>query len=530
MAYDQTTPYMGAQYLSQGLRDASQSIGEGLQQYAKNKQADAIATGQIEAYLKQAMSSGTPLSDGTQKLADRFTSGKAGLNDKMSLLGSLQTDTTLKQQQLAMQQQQAQIDAAKQQQQLGAIQLGGAQQAQNQALTTGAQQNQLGAVQLAQAQNQQQKLAQLSQIGQYANSGGAGGQGGGQGVLTNDRQAQMQAGASDPMTNFMGRYANATGALPPAAAIGQYITRSMNVERPAGAVYTGPTLNPETQAPQFDNYIQVIKKGDGSVRYGEKVQVPYGSPAPAPVLDSATFQPVTKGAPAGFGADPKKLAAGLPKIITGPQSKALEGANADYQNAWANFQSAQSMLKAVQSYSTANPHGDRDNPIMGTDHGLKVRALLGDKSGYDLNAAAAKLTAAQFNDMKTGSGRLSQNEFNAIMKNIPNPENPNSTNLSNATQMVNMFKYRLDLAKAKKDLLATGLNEGEATAKANEQVPYPLSTEPTGTAPTAPTAATPAAVGGPMPTVKTADDYAKVVALGHHVPYRTPSGAIRFTP
>lgn len=461
MPYDQTTPYQGAQFISQGLNQASQSIGEGLQQYAKNKQADALASGQIEAYLKQAAAGGVPLSDGTQKLAERFTSGKAGLNDKMSLLGSLQTDAALKTQ--------------SQQQQL-----------QAQQLAQGQQQQQMQAIALQNAQRQQSALSRLSQMGQLAN--GVGG-----GVLQPGVQDGQRAALQDPTTNMMARYANATGALPPAALISQYVTRQQNVEKPAGVVYVGPTVNPETQQPQFDNYLPILKKNDGGIRYGEKQQVPYGSPAPAPVLDSATFQPVTKGAPSGYGGDPKKLASNLPKIITGPQAKALEGANADYQNAWANLTSAQNMMKAVQTYAANNPHGDRDNPIMGGDHGLKVRAVLGDKSGYDLLAAGAKLTAAQFNDMKTGSGRLSQNEFNAIMKNIPQPENPNSTNLENATQMLNMFKYRLDLAKARKDLLATGLNEGEASAKANERVPYPFGGNSVSApaAPSAPMAADP---------------------------------------
>lgn len=522
MAYDQTTPYMGAQYISQGIAQAGQGLTEGLQQYAKNKQADAIATGQIEAYLKQAAAGGTPLSDGTQKLADKFTAGKAALNDKMSLLGSLQTDSALK--------------TLSQQQQLSAQQI-----------ASGAQQQQIGAQQLQQqtiatqnAQRQQAALQRLSQMGQLA-------QGVGGGVLSPQVQAGQQAALQDPTTNMMARYANATGTLPPAALLSQYVQRQQAAEQPAGFVYGGTVNNPDTAQPQFDKYTPILKRNDGNVRYGDTVQVPAGAPAPGTLLDSSTFKPIGPSSTikSGINVSPSMLAPGQPQPITGPQAKAAEQANADYQKAQNNFNDSVKLANAVQAYSTAYPHGDMDNAAMGTKAGLAMRAAMDNKSGqtgYALKQAISGMEATQYGDFSTGSGRLSSTTFDKVMGNLPDTTYGPSTNTTATQGILKLRKYQMDFSKAVKDAINTpGTTLSQAQNIAMNTVHYPFDQPTPGTVtntvPNLPNAApaTPAPAAAPapttaMPVVRTADDYAKVVASGHGIPYRTPSGNIRYTP
>lgn len=161
------------QSLGSGIASAGESFAQGIREYAQNKKLDSTVTGQIEGYLNQAsQSGGKGLSPGTQKLAEKLSQGKATLNDKLTLLGSLQTDNQLR--------------TEAQQQQIRAVQL---QQAQ------------------AAAQADAQARARLQQLSQYLNGAGSG-------VLKPQAQTALAAQANNPMMASAAKAYAATGDVP----------------------------------------------------------------------------------------------------------------------------------------------------------------------------------------------------------------------------------------------------------------------------------------------------------------------------
>lgn len=168
------------QSIASGINSAGQSLQEGIKAYAQNKRLDATATGQIEAYLKQAsQTGGVQLSPNSQKLAEKLTQGKATLNDKLTLLGSLQTEGQLKTEEQQRKTREAQMQQEQQK----------------------TQQMQLAAMADAQAR------AKLGQLSQYM--GGVG-----TGVLNPQAQQRLQAQAANPVSADAAQIYGATQQVP----------------------------------------------------------------------------------------------------------------------------------------------------------------------------------------------------------------------------------------------------------------------------------------------------------------------------
>ena len=95
------------------LLQGSQNLAQGLNSYGQMLQTDAAATGQINAFLQQAQANPqafASLSPNAQGLLQKQMSGKATMNDRISLLGEMAAGQQIQSQQtqLALQRQQAQ--------------------------------------------------------------------------------------------------------------------------------------------------------------------------------------------------------------------------------------------------------------------------------------------------------------------------------------------------------------------------------------------------------------------------------------
>lgn len=170
------------QSFGNSLGNLGQNIQQGLKDYTQNKRLDATATGQIEAYLQQAsQSGGVQLTPTSQKLAEKLTQGKATLNDKLTLLGTLQTEGKLREDE---------------------------QQRQQREAATKLQMEQLKQAQVAGAADIEARN-RLTQLNQYM--GGAG-----RGVLAPQAQSRLQGMANDPMMANAAKVYAATGDVPKA--------------------------------------------------------------------------------------------------------------------------------------------------------------------------------------------------------------------------------------------------------------------------------------------------------------------------
>lgn len=437
------------------IAQGGQNMAQGFDSYFALKRQDALATGQIEAYLKAGAgqggqggtagastgpggtASGQPLPAANQKLIDKFTTGKANLTDKMALLGSLTTQRDIR-----------------------------AQDQQSQANQQAAQMN---AIKIQQAQRQQQAMGNLMQMGQ-ANAGVGGGvlspqtiQGYGN-AMGQPGQPQTQ---SQGMTSMMANYAYNTGSAPPPELLDRYMTMMAGVKKPIGVTYSGTNVDPSTQRPTNDIYNRVYQKGDGSMEVDDSpISIPFKSAPPGKVLNNQTFQPQPQGWQPPSWQSPQNAQFSLPPANVA----AMTDASAERGNLQQQFAQLQNLAGTAQAYISANPKGDRTNGIMGTETGLKLRQLIWkDGTGGQMEGAAGAVQASILNSVK--QGRVTQKEFDAYSGMVPKPTDSNTTILNKVAFMPVMNRWLSARNDAYSANLQTRMEPGQALTKAQADAP-----------------------------------------------------------
>lgn len=439
---------VGGQLLAQGYAGMGDNLAQGIQQYVQNKRLDATTTGQIEGLMQNGIQQGTSKnwSPTTQKLAQKLSQGSATLNEKMTLLGSLQTDNALQGQNLQRQQQQQELRMN--QYRLNAIQglMGGGQ---------------------GQAPQGQGAPPMPSSMAPQAG-----------GSQASPGSAQNPP---DAVTNFMRNYVRQTGSMPPPEAIGKVLDQQMNIEQPAGVVYAGAKFDANGNA-QFDTYHRVYKKASGSVRVDDQntLAVPYHSAAPGTLLDSSTLAPVVQGTPNAQGVVPPTP--GQPPvqppahIKTPEQDAAIAEANSDYQTLLQQQSKISQLQQAAIAYTKAPASSRNFNWMTGGPKGLNVRAATGDTTGQQLQAAGGPVFGTVMSGLKN---IRNQREFSAVTQQVPLPTDPNDVILQKATAMGAQYGNMLQWNKNYKDNLVAGMPPGAASDKATQETPSPVGTTPT---------------------------------------------------
>jgi hypothetical protein len=450
------------------LLQGSQNLAQGLNNYGQMLQTDAAATGQINAFLQQAQANPqafASLSPNAQTLLQKQVSGKATMNDRISLLGEMTAGQQIQQQQTAMalQQQQAQAQALQNQMMQRRMQY--LQQLMgNGGSSSPTQPMDGGPPQTAQGPTPPPAGAQ-----QFLN-GGAPPQLPGNGPFNDSMiRPPVPLTITDPRTApLMQRALQMSMGDPEAAskavqqqldqinqtANAQY-AQAVGVKKDTGRlVYAGPKY--ENGIPTFDTYNNEVVTAPGTPVQGydrgdKVVSFKHGITPPQPVV----FQP-GQGTPSVSGeatSAQETINAASPIQPNDPEfQKSLLAAKQNAAASATALSDANLLYNAAQAYT--NGGASNLNALRGNPAYAKFASIFsGGNPQASMQTALAANTQAILAQVRTAQGgtvggRMLQTEFENTAKLLANPEMDNPTILGAAHNIVTLAQRNYDLQNA----------------------------------------------------------------------------------
>jgi hypothetical protein len=454
-------------YLMQGFQNLSNGVVQGQANYQQYQQQDAAATGSVNAFLAQNPT-GAGLSSDGQALIQKQLAGNANRKDRLQLLGEINTAQTLRQNQTA----QAQAQADLQQRQLENQQMQ-AKTAMIQKYAALANQPQQAP---AQPQAQQASPYVLNnQANAAQNAGQPQGAPAGAGTTPPPLYKQPLVSMSDPavqaMTQrMMGQIVTQNGfdfkdASDKAQAASQkYVDAQNSVEQPVGFAHAG--FDPDTRQ---DIWQPLVGKRGGTITASGPVQKMVGNPS-GPVLtqaDNGEYIPLRQ-AMAVNNAD---LAPNADQIVPSEKQQALiSDAKEKSLTAQGTYNLANQTYGAAQAYTQNNV--GMLNAIKGTPQGQKWLAAFGSGDAQKLQALSDEMMVPQVQQLK-GQGALRVSELPFLSAPLASPAKGNALIMDMADMNQQKGKFMVQRSAAYEQAVKNGWGPGTAADKAMEKVPMP---------------------------------------------------------